>query len=66
MPATKTVKETVKETGKDVPGFGLGGVGTHANRSAVIMAIYPTNLLGFIVILIVRWLLNTYFLYIWK
>ena len=58
--------KTVKETGKDVPGFGLGGVGTHSNRSAVIMAIYPTNLLGFIVTIIVRWLLNTYFLYIWK
>ena len=66
MPATKTVKETVKETGKDVPGFGLGGVGTHSNRSALIMAMYPTNIPGFIIIIIVRWLPNTFFLYIRK
>ena len=58
------IKKIVKGLGKYVPGFGMGSVGNHYNRSSLTMYMYLTNITGLIIIIIGRWLPNTFFLYI--
>ena len=58
------IKKTVEKLGKSVLRFGPSGTGTHSNRPEVAVVMYLDKVPVFTIIIICRWLYDTFILLI--